>query len=221
MEANELVVTEGDRIFANTPCVLVGFEFDFKKTEEFRFNEFVSETGWKARSRFRNTCGTKHKSSDYHLHLTWRITPPHSIFLALEFGKGFRAPDKDEKEPFAEDFLGWFKRFIVVEKFAVETYANFDFPIDPNRQLRFPLPMRAPVGPGQVEAEIDGISFKLAPPVKGIEKVWITQGHKEVQLHLHARKVVETASLGPREEILETSAVLESLFEQKESEKQQ
>ena len=219
--ANELVESEGDRIFANSRCTLLGFEFDFKKKEDFCFDQLVKETGWLGKRRFRNTCGAKHKSSDYHLHLVWRITPPHSLFLAVEFGKGHKTPDKDENEPFAEDFLNWFKRFIVPEKLTVDTYSNFDFPTDPQRKLRFPLPMRAPIGPKEVECEIDGISFKLSPPVKGIEKIWVTQARKELSLHIHAKKIIETASLNPHREILETSEVLESLFERKELESNQ
>ena len=216
LETNEIIGEDGDRIFANSRCMLVGFEFDFKKKEDFLFDEFVKETGWEGRRRFRNTCGAKHKSTDYHLHLTWRVTPPHSILLTVEFTVGHRAPDKGEVAPFAEDFLGWFKRFILTKETSVDIYSNFDFPIDPNRKLRFPLPMRAPIGPGQVEGEIDGISFKLSPPVSGIEKIWITQGPKEVNLHLHAKKILQIDSLDPRKEILETSGVLESLFERRE-----
>ena len=209
---------KGHCIFDNTPCVLVGFEFNFRKKEEFGFEDFIKETEWEGRKRFQNICGTKYKSSDYHVHLRWRITPPHSLFVAVEFGVGYEAPDENEEEPFAENFLEWFKRFIIAKEIAVETYANFDFPVDPNRKFRFPLPMKAPIGPGQVEAEIDGISFTLYPPVQGIEKIWVTQGKKEVNLHIHARKMMEVSSIGPRKEILETSKIMESLFERKELE---
>lgn len=216
MGDKELVEGTGDRIFANTSCVLVGFEFNFRKPEDFKFDEFEAATGWKKRTRFRNSCGTKNKLSDYHLHLHWRITPPHSVFLQLEFGIGYKAPGEDEGEPFAEDFLRWFKQFITTKELTVETYSNFDFPIDPNRKLSFPLPMKAPVGPGQVEAEIDGISFKLSPPVQGVEKVWVTQGKKEINLHVHAKKTMNVDAIGPHEEIEETSKFLDSLFERRD-----
>jgi hypothetical protein len=212
--------SDGDRIFTDSLCVLIAFELEFRKKEDFRFDEFASKTRWVGRQRFRNTCGAKNKSSDYHLHLRWRITPPHAVFLAIEFAQGYKPPDKDEGEPFAEDFLGWFKQFVSVKELAVDVYSNFDYPVDPNRKLRFPLPMRAPVGPEQVEVEIDGISFKLSPPIRGIEKVWVTQGPKEIKVHLHAKKTVEIDSLSPRKELLEISEVLESLFERREAEGQ-
>ena len=199
--------------------MLIGFELEFNKKEDFLFDEFLKKTGWEERRRFSNTCGAKSKSSDYHLHLTWKIRP-HTVFVSIEFVVGHKNPEKEEKEPFAEDFVGWLKQFIVAKEAVVDVFANFNYRFDPNRKLRFPLPMRAPVGPAQVEVEIDGISFKISPPVRGIEKVWITQSAKEISLHLHGKKVVEVASLSPRKEVLELSEVLESLFERKELEGQ-
>lgn len=216
MGDTEIVGDAGDRIFANSSCVLVGFEFLFTKPEEFRFEEFKNVTGWKKKNRFRNSCGTKNKHSDYHLHLHWRIGPPHSVFLQLEFGIGYKAPDDGESEPFAEDFLKWLRQFIIAKELTIETYANFDFAVDPSRKLSFPLPMKAPVGPGNVEAEIDGISFKVSPPVQGIEKIWVTQGKQEINIHVHAKKIMAVDSIAPRHEIDETSKVLESLFERRE-----
>ncbi len=220
MGANELIESGGDHVFANSPCVSLGFELEFRKKEDFRFDEFVSVTGWEGRKRFRSSCGSKHKSSDYHLHLQWRITPPHAVFVAIEFVHGYKAPDKEEREPLAEDFLGWFRQFVLAKELAVDMYSTLDYAVDSSRKLRFPLPMRAPIGPAQAEVEIDGISFKISPPVRGIEKVWVTQGEKEINLHLHAKKIVEIASLSPRREVLEISAVMESLFERGELEGQ-
>lgn len=139
--------------------------------------------------------------------------------MGMEFVKDYKAPDEDEKEPFAEDFVAWFNEFVLVKEKMVGMYADFDYPNDPSRQLRFPLPMRAPVGPEQVEVAIDGISFRISPPMRGIEKIWLTQDEKEVSIHLHAEKALNLASLEPRKEMLELSQVLESLFERKESQR--
>ena len=207
----------GDHIFADSFCVLIAFEMEFKSKEQFRFDDFARATGWKDKRRFRNTCSSKYRSSDYHLHLRWRIMPPEAVTVTMEFVKGYKAPDEDEREPLAEDFIEWLKQFIVVKELSVDLYSDFVYPHDPNRQLRFPLPMRAPIGPQQAVVEIDGISFKLSPPVEGVAKVWVTQSEKEVDVHLHAEKVIEIASLAPRPQALELSKVLESLFERQES----
>jgi len=197
----------------------MAFEFEFSKKDEFKFDEFVHATGWSTRRRFRNTCSSRFESSDYHLHLRWRITPPESVSVAMEFVQGYKKPDEDEAEPFAEDFINWFKEFLLAKELPADVYCDFEYPTDPHRKLRFPLPMRAPVGPEQVDVEIDGISFKLSPPVRGIEKVWVTQGKEHITIHLHARKKLQISSLDPRKEVLEISEVLESLFDRGESSK--
>jgi len=208
-----------DRIFEDSPCELIAFDWEFKGKENFRFDEFAKQTGWDGRRRFRNTCGSARESSDYHLHLRWRIQPPESLSVAIEFVKNRKPPDRDEHEPFAEDFLGWFNQFVINKKQSVDMYADFRFPIVPNRRLLFPLPIRAPVGPGKTEVEIDGISFSLSPPVGGIQSIWLMLGQEQVTVHLHAERVLEFDSLNPCSEIGKISGVLESLFERTESEK--
>jgi hypothetical protein len=214
--ANELRSDDGHPVFAGTFCVLMGFDLEFKG-RQFNFDEFVRVTGWDRKRRFRNTCGSRHKSSDYHLHLIWRVAPPETVSVTMEFVIGNKAPEEGEKEPFAEDFIGWFAQFIAAKELQVNMYADFDYPSGPSRMLWFPLPMRAPVAPLAAEVEIDGISFKLLPAVKGIQKVWITQGESNINVHLHAEKVLEVGSIEPREQILEISRVLDSMFDRQTS----
>lgn len=217
MGDKEIVGAHADRIFEESACDLIAFEWEFRSKEDFRFDEFAKQTGWDGRRRFRNTCSSGRDSSDYHLHLRWRITPPASLSVAMEFVKNRKTPEEDEEQPFAEDFVSWFNQFAIKKAQPVDMYADFNFPIAPHRQLRFPLPMKAPVGPGQTEVTIDGISFSLSPPASGVEKIWLTQGEKEVSIHLHAEKVLDLESLNPRLEINHLSLMLESLFERTES----
>ncbi len=211
--ANEIIEAKGSNMFADTFCKLLAFEFEFKKKEEFEFDEFIKKTGWNSKRKFRNTCGTRYKSTDYHLHLAWKIAPPDSVVLTVEFARGYRKPDEDEKEPFAEEFVQWLRQFVRVKDVRVDIYSDFEFPRNPSRTVRFPLPMRAPIGPQQVEVEIDGLSFKISPALHGIEKVWLTQGPKNFSIHLHAEKAIEISSFDPRHEILTIASIMESMFE--------
>jgi hypothetical protein len=213
----EIVGAHTDRIFENSACDVIAFEWEFESKEEFLFDEFTKQTGWDGRRRFRNTCSSGRESSDYHLHLRWRITPPESLWVAMEFVKNRKSPEEDEEQPFAEDFISWFNKFAIKKAQTVDMYADFTFPVAPHRQLRFPLPMKAPVGPGQTEVTIDGISFSLSPPIGGVEKIWLTQGKEEVNIHLHAKKALELDSLNPGLEINHLAKMLESMFERTES----
>lgn len=206
-----IVAVGGERIFENTPCVLIGFEFNFTKAEDFRFEDFAKETTWHEKARFRNVCSSQHKATDYHLHLNWRITPPNSVTVQVDYRAGYKSPNKDEKEPFAENFLAWFRQFISARELTLETYGNFDFPLDAGKRFSFPLPMKVPIGAN--EAEIDGISFTLIRPKDGLEKFWVTRGSKDINFHVHGKKNVIVASLEPRREIAEMVRALESLFE--------
>lgn len=201
-------------LFGGTACKLIAYEVELAG-DQFDFDALARSTGWDKKRKFRNTCSSHYPSSDYHLHLNWRLKPPDTVAVTMEFVFGQKTPDEGEKEPFAEEFIGWFGKFIKAKEVSVDMYADFDYPSRPSTMLRFPLPMRAPVGPLAAEVEIDGISFKIFPPVNGVKKAWITQSQDNVNIHIHAAKVLNVASLDPREQVLEIAHVLDSIFDQK------
>ncbi|MGD0514543.1 MAG: hypothetical protein ABSA29_14695 [Terriglobales bacterium] len=183
------------------------------------FEACTKAEGKAALLRVKNTCGSRSKDSDYHLHLTWhREKDPPRITLTVEFAKGNQPPRPNEQEPFAEDFFVWLGRFVKEKQIRVEVYADFEFPRQAGRRVRFPLPMKAPVGPDAVEAEIDGISFTLFPTPQGVEKVWITQKEEKLTVHLHGNRVVTFGAFDPREDVQELSGVMDSMFKPRRQE---
>lgn len=225
MAEDEVVKVSGHRIFADTYCQLIAFEMELTE-ENFdidafskAFEVFNKGEGRVPPPRVRNTCGARSKDSDYHLHLTWhREKDPPRITLTVEFARGNKAPRANEKEPFAEDFVVWLRRFVKEKQIRVGVYADFEFPRQAGRRVKFPLPMKAPVGPDAVEAEIDGISFKLFPTPRGVEKVWITQQEENLTVHLHANRVVTFGMFDPREDVQEISGVMDSMFKPRRQE---
>jgi hypothetical protein len=222
---DEVVGVTGHRIFAETYCQLIAFEMELNPenfdVETFltAFEPFTKAEGKVTQPRVKNTCGSRSKDSDYHLHLTWhREKDPPKITLTVEFARGNQSPRPNEKEPFAEDFVVWLGRFVKEKQIHVEVYADFEFPRQAGRRVKFPLPMKAPVGPDAVEAEIDGISFTLFPTPQGVEKVWITQKEENLTVHLHGKRVVTFGAFDPHEDVQDLSGVMDSMFKPRRQE---
>ena len=216
MSADTIVGAKAHRIFAGTYCRLMAFELELNKNN-FKLEEFWKTSGLNYQRRFRNSCGTQSKSTDYHLHLTWAAFK-HHIVLTMEFAYGYKQPETDEKQPLAEDFIKWIRPFMLVNEIKADIHSDFDFPNESGRRVKFPLPLKAPVGPKEVEVEIDGISFQLSPPLGGVQKVWLTQGEKKLSVHLHAERIIYFDSFDPHNDVLAISGVLESMFEVKQLE---
>jgi hypothetical protein len=201
---------KGQRIFRGTHCRLLAFEIEFKK------NDLRADDLWKAMglssppiSRIRNTCGSRSKTTDYHLHLTW--TPASScIEMTVEFAPHYRAPAPKEAEPFAEDFFDWLSEFVVEQEMSVDFYSDFDFPPESGRKIMF-LPLMAKVG--DVDAEIDGISFRLVPSRSGVDKLWTTQSEKGLTIHLHGSKNIVFSAFDAHREIVELTKTLDVVFQ--------
>jgi hypothetical protein len=205
------VEAKGSRIFEGSNCQLIAYEI------ELRRESFDSEALWKTIGReypneFRNTCSSRSKDSDYHLHLSWK-KQPEAILLTIEFVKGYKEPEQDEKEPFAENFIEWICQFAKKSTFRADVYSDFEFPLNSDRKLKFPLPLKAPLGPDAVDVEIDGISFRFSPTLQGVEKVWLTKGEDELSVHLHAERTIDLKGFDPRNDLNAIDGVLDSVFQ--------
>jgi len=204
---------EGHKIFRGTHCRLLAFEIEFKK-DDLRADDLWKAMGLSSRpaSRIRNTCGSRSKTTDYHLHLTW--TPASEcIEMTVEFARHYRKPEPKEHEPFAEDFIGWLSQFVVRQEISVEFYSDFDFSPESGRKIMF-LPLMAKVGLfNDVDAEIDGVSFRLVPARGGVEKIWATQSEKRLSIHLHGSKNIAFSPFDAHREIVELAKTLDLIFQ--------
>jgi hypothetical protein len=211
------VELQGHRIFSDTYCALIAFEIELAP-DNFDFDAFVKtldgfmKTGKEPQRRFRNTCGTRSKGTDYHLHLTWD-RKPDLITVDVEYARGYKEPNPNELEPLAEDFIKWLSQFLKKKKFRADVHSDFEFPAVSGRKVKFPLPMKVPIGPEAVEAEIDGLSVKLLPRPQGVEKVWVTQEEECLTVHLHAERMIDLESFDPRNDVLAISGVMDSMFQ--------
>ena len=161
------------------------------------------------KSRTVVACSPANPASDYHLHVAWRTRK--DVDLTVEFVKGPGEPDKDEQEPFAEQFFRWVEPFFVDKKVEVEVHADFSY-LTKDWDIRFLLPLKAAIGPQNSEAEIDGISFSLPSKPKGIWKVWLTLEAKHIWVHVVAQRVLELERFDAKADIKAMQSVLKTVL---------
>lgn len=205
--------TQAHRIFDGSYCD--GISYDIRvKTTEVNLEAFLAVAKWQSKEFGFSHCAPKHTKTDYHLHVSWRVRKG-TFAIEIEFVKGGIPPDKDESEPFAEDFIEWVEKFFILKKTHVRIDADFEYPAD-LRQSSYPLPAGVPIGPNKTLAEIDGISFGLPDRPEGITKVWMTQRPKKLFVHVLAEKEIEIQRIEPRADMTVISAVLDSMLEPKQ-----
>ena len=151
------------------------------------------------------SCAPRNSDSDYHLHVSWRQRAGE-VRINVKFAFGSKELASDEHEPYAEQFIRWIAPFFLDKKVACEVHADFQYPVK-DWLARFPLPLKAPMGPADSEAEIDGFSCKLRDQPFGVGRIWLTQEFRYVFLHLIADQHVNVDSFKPRAHILELEEI--------------
>lgn len=212
MPTESKAATKAQIIFTGTYCESLVWRFRIEK-KDFDLDGFREGTGDKTvgdRWRF-VTCAPRNPSSDFHLHVSWRVSKTF-FYLTLEYIQGPKEPDANEREPFAEEFVGWLERFLLAKIYTAEVHGEFSYPLRV-RQSKFPLPLKAAIGPKDTEAVIEGISFTLLPMPNGVRKIWLTQ-LEEVSIHAVADVSVDFRNFDPSCQIAAFAAVLDTVLEE-------
>lgn len=211
--SNTQITAQGVHIFEGSSCDSISYllNVDVADVDVKGFWVAVGTPDGKAEGyRAHSHCAQKNDESDFHLHLSWRISKgKFNMEIDHVAGKIKRPPD--DTEPFAEDFVMWVERFFRKKKFNVRVDADFTYP---TRQSKFPLPLKTAIGPQETELDIDGISFALANNPEGIEKVWFTQG-ESLRVHVICDRPIDLQNLNPRADIEAMSRILDTVIEEK------
>jgi hypothetical protein len=120
----------------------------------------------------------------YHALLAWRVKKNDKIELRLEYERGARRHEPDEREPFAEELVPWLGQFFKSEEVTCHRHARFKYPLD-KCETRFPLSL-ASAPP--VEAELYGVTFRLPTKPHDASSVRLTRDKK----HWYAEVVGES-----------------------------
>ena len=138
-------------------------------TTEFDAERFVA-TVLKNKARpfaMATTCNTKNKRvADYHVHgsITEGVK---DLVLSASFHQGATKIDRDEKPPFAHEFLGWVAGFYSAQAVDIRVTADFVYSLTRCRPI-FPLPtelspmVTAPASPILAKATIGGVRVWFA-----------------------------------------------------------
>ena len=205
-------------IFGAAYCRSLSYSLRPKK-DEFSVDDFllaVGRDGTKASPTGSVICSPSSRSSDYHLHVSWRVTPKGEFSFTVEFFGKYREQDSNEREPFAEGFFPWMYQFCVTKKpHRAHVHADFEYPSSVHSARVFLLPLKTVIGPKSVAIEIDGMSFLLTPAINGVEKFWLTQGSEELTVHLAAEQVIDFGSFDPARELSMLSEAVDSIIGRK------
>jgi len=80
------------------------------------------------------------KTGDYHVFVNWHHEK-NEITLAIDYSVGPKEHEKDEHEPYAEQFMEWIGRFFKYETAQGHIHARFEYLLEA-RQSKFPLPLK-------------------------------------------------------------------------------
>lgn len=189
---NQEAVARG--VFEAAYCSSLSYFFSIKH-DDFRIDDFLLAVGGgtdKADPSGSFVCSSGRESTDYHLHISWRVKPKNDFSLVAEFYGKHRKQDPNEREPFAETFFQWVYQFFAAkEPHQAHIHVDFEYPSSVRNARVFLLPLKTVIGPKNIDVEIDGISFSPTPSVHGVEKFWLTQGPTELDVHLTAERLVD------------------------------
>jgi len=204
---------QGHRIFAGSGCRFIEYQITAKESD-VDLDGFFAATKDESRGAKKHavTCAPKNESSDYHLHVNWYVFDS-DFRLAVEFCKGPIPHAADEHEPYAEQFIQWVDRFFAVKVHTAEVEADFRYPLS-KRRCRFPLPIKANIGPGGSEATVDGISFATPANPEGVSKVYLTQGSQSTTIHLRARRPLDFTTFDPQTEVAALDQVASAVLQE-------
>jgi hypothetical protein len=217
-------MAEGIRESSTTPQSIerlsnTGFEemqyWFLVSRDKFDLDKFREQLGPTARNQdaYRILVApTDPKTGDYHIHAGWRIEE-NEITFWVKYVLGPKKHEKDEREPYAEQFMEWLGRFFRNETAQAHIHADFEFPLE-TRQSKFPLPLKTALEGG---AEIDGISLRLPALPSGVSRIRLTQGKTNWFVEVIADRRVKFKEFTPYTDVQAFLSVIGTLMEERKS----
>jgi len=212
--AGNATTSEPHLVFTGSYCESLFYRFKVKN-EGFDVDAFAKAVGIpddKREARATVTCTSLNQSSDYHLHVSWRLRK--MVSFNIDFIRGSVPHEKNEREPFAEQFMNWIQPFFIEKTVDTEIQGDFTYPAD-RWEPRFSLPLKANIGPNESEAEIDGISFVVPSRPDGIHKVWLTSEAASIFLHTAASRLSDFGAFDVKKDITTFTGVLNTILKEK------
>jgi len=156
------------------------------------------------------------KTADYHVHADWLIDKDEVNFT-IDFESGPKEHEKDEREPYAEQFMEWLGQFFVHESAHAHIHADFVYPIEARQSKFIALPLKTTIGPKGDEAEINGISLTLPSKPEGVLSVWVMRWKPRWRIQLAANRRVTFKGFTPYEDMRAIASIVEMVTEETKS----
>ena len=202
------------RSFEAASCRKLSYRFrttrDKFDVDKFR-NSILLENA-RRRDRYSVTCAPREPSTgDYHVHFSWEIEE-QEVTLRVEYVRGAKAHENDEREPYAEDVMEWLGQSFKNQNAHAYITAEYAFSAE-QWHTRLLLPLRTATAEG--EAEIDGMSMKLIEQPAGVAKLWITSATEHLRVTVAAERRVQFKAFTPYDDLAVIAKVLGGFVEEK------
>jgi hypothetical protein len=132
------------------------------------------------------------KTSDYHVHLHWKLTKHLSqVKLRVAYIGNANKAEEGESEPFAEGAMKWLGGFFRAKDAPAHIHAAFEYPANKWKSV-IPLPIRIPIGSeSSNEVEVDGMSLNIKKGATGMDQAWLISREEITRVLLYGDKTVE------------------------------
>jgi hypothetical protein len=180
--------------------------------EKFDTEKFLLEAGPKAKGNvFSAEIAPRDEAlGDYHIFATWNLVK-EQVRLFVEYEPGPKKHEKDEHEPYAEQFMEWLGRFFKHENAQAHIHARFQYPLEA-KQSKFPLPLKTAL---EGDAEIEGISLRLPTRPRGVNRVRLVQGVHLWYVETVGDRRITFKGFTPYEDVQAFTSVIDTFMEDK------
>lgn len=149
------------------------------------------------------------KTGAYFIHFQWQKLTGAKLNFRVEYWKGSRAHEHEEREPFAEDFMAWLAQFFKSPAVESHLHARFRYRLS-SRNSAFPLPRATTLPDG---AELYGIVLRLTANRDGVTTVRLTQGKTDWLVEAVANHMLEFNGFEPFRDVDLLAATVSKFLE--------
>jgi hypothetical protein len=201
--------------FKSAHCEEISYRLSVSR-EKFDVDAFRSQLMPKAKTKDEagTVCAPKDPNTgDYHVHAEWTIGPDEVDFR-IDYVEGTKDHEKDEREPYAEQFMEWLGQFFKHENAHVHIHADFMFPTE-QKESKFLLPLKTSLGPKGNEAEINGICLLFPSHPEGVLDAWVLRWKRNWRVQSAANRRVTFKGFTPYEDVRAFISVFDTILEEK------
>lgn len=140
----------------------------------------------------------------YYVIFRWRLVGKELGFF-VSYRSGPKKHERDEHEPYAEQFMSWFAKSFKQSTTDVHVHARFAFPLE-TRRSEFPLPQA--VG----GAEVFGITMRVPAEPNGVTEVALTKGESRWYVEVIADRTLSFDGFTPYADVHALASFVDSLW---------